>query len=273
LSIDADPEEGLRMKIVHFRADNRDLWGVVEYGRVVEIAGSIYEEFKHTDRSYSLEAVKVLPPVNPTKLIAVGLNYADHARETGTPIPQVPLIFLKAPSAIIGHDDPIVIPFAEDEVHFEAELTIIMKKRAKDLDPQEVYEYILGYACGNDVSDRTIQRADGGGGPTRAKSLDTFAPVGPFIATDVANPDNLTIECLVNGEIRQSSNTDQLVFDIPTLVSFVSRMMTLLPGDAIMTGTPPGVGPIRPGDVVEVRIEGIGTLRNPVRLATMRRVR
>jgi 2-keto-4-pentenoate hydratase/2-oxohepta-3-ene-1,7-dioic acid hydratase in catechol pathway len=192
----------------------------------------------------------------------------DHAKELGSPLPQVPYVFLKAPSAIIGHDEPIVIPFAEDEVHHEAELTLIMKRRAKDLDPKEVYDHILGYTCGNDVSDRTIQRADRT--PMRAKSLDSFAPLGPFIVTDVADPGTLTIECLVNGEIRQSSNTDQLVFDIPTLVSFVSRMMTLLPGDVIMTGTPPGVGPIRPGDVVEVRIEGVGTLRNPVRSAEFR---
>jgi len=238
----------------------------VEHGRVVEIAGSIYAEFEQTDRSYPLEAVKVLAPVNPSKLIAVGLNYVDHARETGNAIPQVPFIFMKAPSAIIGHGDPILIPFAEDEVHFEAELAVVMKKRAKNLDPQEVYDYVLGYTCANDVSDRTIQRADRC--PTRAKSLDTFAPLGPFIATDIADPDHLTTECLVNGEIRQSSNTSQLIFDIPTLVAFLSRMMTLLPGDAIMTGTPAGVGPIRPGDVVEVRIEGIGTLRNPVSLAT-----
>jgi 2-keto-4-pentenoate hydratase/2-oxohepta-3-ene-1,7-dioic acid hydratase in catechol pathway len=252
------------MKLVHFRVQNRDQWGVVEGDRVTEIDGSICDDFTLTNRRHQLTEINILPPANPSKLIGVGLNYVDHARETGHPVPEVPFIFLKAPSAIIGHEDAIVIPFPDHEVHYEAELTVIMKRRAKDVAPEEALQYVLGYTCGNDVSDRTIQRVDGA--PPRGKSLDTFAPLGPFIVTDL-DPWNLKIECLVNGKVCQSSNTSQFVFSVPVLVSFLSRMMTLLPGDAVMTGTPSGVGPIHPGDVVEVRIEGIGTLRNPVRLA------
>jgi 2-keto-4-pentenoate hydratase/2-oxohepta-3-ene-1,7-dioic acid hydratase in catechol pathway len=249
------------MKLVHFRARNRDQWGVVEGERVTEIDGSIFDDLTLTNRCHHLSEVRILPPVNPSKLIGVGLNYVDHAQEAGHPVPEVPFIFLKAPSAIVGHGDAIVIPFLDHEVHHEAELTFIIKRQAKNVAPEEALQYVLGYTCGNDVSDRTMQRIDGA--PPRAKSLDTFAPLGPFIVTDL-DPGHLDIECLVNGEVRQSSNTSQFVFSVPALVSFLSCMMTLLPGDTVMTGTPAGVGPIQPGDVVEVRIGGVGTLRNPV---------
>ena len=229
---------------------------------MTEIDGSIYDDFTLTNRRHQLTEVRILPPVNPSKLIGVGLNYRDHAQETGHPVPAVPFIFLKAPSAIIGHGDAIVIPFLDHEVHHDAELTFIVKRGAKDIAPEEALQYVLGYTCGNDVSDRTIQRVDGA--PPRGKSLDTFAPLGPFIVTDL-DPGRLDIECLVNGDVRQSSNTSQFVFSVPVLVSFLSHMMTLLPGDTVMTGTPAGVGPIHPGDIIEVRIEGIGALRNPVR--------
>ena len=249
------------MRLAHFRAQDRDRWGVVEGDRVIEIDGSIYGDFALTSTGFRLETVTILPPDTPSKLIGVGLNYADHARETGQPVPEEPFIFLKAPSAIIGHDEAIVIPFLDHEVHHEAELAAIIKRRAKNVDPRHALDYVLGYSCGNDVSDRTMQRADGA--PTRGKSLDTFAPIGPLVVTDI-DPSRLQVECLLNGEVRQSSNTDQFVFDVPALISFISRMMMLLPGDVILTGTPAGVGPLRPGDVVEVRIEGIGTLRNRV---------
>jgi 2-keto-4-pentenoate hydratase/2-oxohepta-3-ene-1,7-dioic acid hydratase in catechol pathway len=182
----------------------------------------------------------------------------------GRQVPEAPLIFLKAPSAVVGHEDAIVLPFADHEVHHEAELAFIIKRRAKHVQPGEAMHYVLGYTCGNDVSDRTIQWPRMA--RSQAKSADTFAPLGPYIATEV-NPSGLNIECRVNGELRQSSNTSQLAFDVPTLLSTISRIMTLLPGDVVMTGTPSGVGPIQPGDIVEVRIEGIGTLRNPVRAA------
>ena len=252
------------MKFVRFSIDCKDRWGTVEGEDVAEIEGSVYGDFTVTRVHHNLSSVKILPPVTPSKLVAIGLNYVDHARELGQPIPKEPFIFIKASSAIIGPEDAIVIAFPDHETHHEAELTIVIKHRAKNVKPEDALRYVLGYTCGNDVSDRTMQRIDGA--PTRAKSLDTFGPIGPFIATDL-NPGNLRIECLVNGQVRQSSSTAQLVFGVRALVSFVSQMMTLMPGDAIMTVTPPGVGPIRPGDTVEVRIEGIGTLRNRVQLA------
>ncbi len=252
------------MRFVRFRAQSQDRWGILEDDHVNEIDGSVYAAFALTNARYPLAEVAVLPPVNPSKLIGVGLNYVDHAREAGKPVPKEPFIFIKASSAIIGPDQAIVIPFPDHEVHHEAELTVVIKRIAKNVEPQDALHYVLGYTCGNDVSDRTIQKADGA--PTRGKSLDTFAPVGPFIVTDL-DPSNLRVECLVNGQVRQSSTTAQFVFGVAQLVSFLSHMMTLLPGDAIMTGTPPGVGPIHPGDVVETRIEGIGALRNPVRTA------
>lgn len=252
------------MKFWRFRVDDRDRWGVSDGECLREITGSLYDEFSVTPLRHTFASVRILSPVVPSKLVAVGLNYVDHARELGQPVPREPFIFIKATSAIIAAEDTILIAFPDHETHHEAELTVVMKHRAKNIAPDDALDYVLGYTCGNDVSDRTIQGIDGA--PTRAKSLDTFAPIGPCISTDL-DVDNLNIECYVNGEIRQSSNTAQLVFGVRDLVSFVSHMMTLMPGDAIMTGTPPGVGPIRPGDTVEVKIEGIGTLRNPVQLA------
>ena len=253
------------MKLAHFTTENHARWGVVEGGQVIEVVGSIYGDWELSKSRYLLSSVKILPPDSPNKLIGVGLNYADHCREAGRPIPEEPFIFLKAPTAMIGHEQAIAIPFPDHEIHHEGELTLVIRRAAKNVEPEDALNYVLGYTCGNDVSDRTMQKRDSA--PTRGKSLDTFAPLGPFIVTDIGNPDKLQIECLVNGVVRQSSNTDQFVFNVPTLVSFLSKMMTLLPGDLVMTGTPPGVGPIRAGDVVEVRIEGIGTLRNSVRSA------
>jgi 2-keto-4-pentenoate hydratase/2-oxohepta-3-ene-1,7-dioic acid hydratase in catechol pathway len=250
------------MKLVHFAADNQDRWGVLEGDRIVELEGSVYEKFRLTHTAFALASVKILPTATPSKIIGVGLNYRDHAEEVGLQVPAAPQIFLKAPSALIGHEDAIVLPFVNHEVHHEAELAFVVKRRAKNVEPGDALGYVLGYTCGNDVSDRTIQWPDSA--RSQAKSADTFAPLGPYIVTDI-DPSGLRIECRVNGQLRQSSNTDQLAFDVPTLLAFLSRTMTLLPGDVVMTGTPSGIGPIHPGDVVEVCIEGIGTLRNPVR--------
>ncbi|MFC1571257.1 fumarylacetoacetate hydrolase family protein [Candidatus Margulisiibacteriota bacterium] len=189
--------------------------------------------------------------IRPSKIICVGLNYRDHAKELNMPIPEYPLIFLKAPSSLIFPDNPIVYPPQTKELHYEAELAIVMKDKSR----------ILGFTCANDVTARDLQRKDSQW--TRAKSFDTFCPVGPKIVKDI-DPDNLDIKLYLNGELKQSSSTSNMIFKIDYLVSFISRIMTLEPEDVILTGTPPGVGPMKVGDVVEVEIGGIGKLRNSV---------
>lgn len=198
------------------------------------------------------------------KIVCVGLNYRDHARELGMVLPEEPVLFLKPDTALIGPDEPIVYPALSREVNYEAELAVVIGRQAKDVPVAEAGQYIAGYTCFNDVTARDLQRRDGQW--TRAKSFDTFAPCGREVGRGV-DPGDLTVECYVNGERRQSSSTRNLIFPVLDLVSFVSRVMTLHPGDLIATGTPPGVGQLRPGDMVEVVIEGVGRLRNPVVLA------
>jgi 2-keto-4-pentenoate hydratase/2-oxohepta-3-ene-1,7-dioic acid hydratase in catechol pathway len=193
--------------------------------------------------------------------VALGLNYRSHAEETKLTIPSVPLVFLKPSTAVIGPGDKIVYPKVSKRVDYEGELAVVMGRKAKAVNRAGAKEYILGYTCLNDVSARYEQRDDGQW--TRAKSYDTFAPIGPYIETDIS-PDDLKLETYLNGELRQSARTSDLIFPVDTLVSFISNIMTLLPGDVIATGTPSGIGPMKPGDIVEVRIENIGTLRNYV---------
>lgn len=199
--------------------------------------------------------------VNPTKIIAVGLNYIDHAKELNMDIPDHPLIFMKPSTSVIGDGDTIVLPSQTKELHYEGELAIIIKEKVKNVGKDEAARCIAGYTCANDVTARDLQRIDGQW--TRAKSFDTFCPLGPKIISGI-DPKNLNIETRVNGVTRQRSNTKNMIFDVFELVSFISEIMTLLPGDAIITGTPPGVGEIRVGDIVEVEIEGIGILKNTV---------
>jgi 2-keto-4-pentenoate hydratase/2-oxohepta-3-ene-1,7-dioic acid hydratase in catechol pathway len=198
----------------------------------------------------------------PTKIVAIGLNYFDHARELNMSIPESPLLFLKPPSTVIGDGETILYPALTKELHYEGELAIIVGKKARHVTREEARRYIAGYSCANDVTARDLQRSDGQW--TRSKSFDTFCPLGPRIATDI-NPSALSIATRVNGAVKQQSNTRNMIFDAFTLLSYVSSVMTLLPGDVIITGTPPGVGPLEVGDVVEVEIEGIGVLKNTVR--------
>ncbi len=198
----------------------------------------------------------------PSKIVCVGRNYADHAAELGNEVPKAPLLFLKAPSSLVRNGEPIVIPPQSERVEHEAELAIVMKERAKNLrDDEDVFKYILGFTCLNDVTARDIQRADVQF--TRGKSFDTFCPIGPHIETDLVVSD-VEVQCRVNGEIRQTGRTSQMVFPVEFLVRYISRQMTLMPGDLIATGTPAGVSKLEPGDVCEVVIERIGTLSNPV---------
>jgi 2-keto-4-pentenoate hydratase/2-oxohepta-3-ene-1,7-dioic acid hydratase in catechol pathway len=199
--------------------------------------------------------------LKPSKIIAVGLNYVDHAAELRMEIPKNPIIFLKPPSSLIFNNDPIIYPAMTRELHYEAELAVIIKDRIKNIKPEEAAEHIRGYTCGNDVTARDLQRLDGQW--TRAKSFDTFCPIGPEIVSDI-NPDNLTIKLYLNGAVKQSSNTSNMIFKVDDLVSFISQVMTLESDDVILTGTPVGVGPMVVGDEVAVEIEGIGKLVNKV---------
>lgn len=249
------------MKIVRFRAAGKTRYGVLEGTHIVEYAGTPYGTFKKARKKYPLRQAVLLAPVVPSKIVAVGLNYRDHAEEMSLPVPAEPRIFFKPLSALCGPDDPIVVPPQAGRVDFEGELAVVIKKRCRSVPAERAREYVLGYTCLNDVTARDLQARDGQ--PTRAKAFDSFCPVGPCIATDI-DPNGVDIESWLNGEKKQASNTKHLVFPVEDVIARVSAVMTLLPGDLIATGTPAGIGPMQPGDKVEVRIEGIGSLKNPV---------
>lgn len=250
------------MKIVRFAAGDIVKFGLVEGTTVKGLKYSPFStlgyNYETDGRIYQIDDLKLLAPSVPTKIVCMGLNYKAHIAEGSHDAPKLPLIFLKPPSAIINPEEEIILP-TEDRTDHEAELAVVIGRKAKDIPESEVYNYILGYTCLNDVSERVIQHGDGQW--TRGKGFDTFAPFGPWIVTDV-NASNLKVEALVNGVVKQSSNTNLLIFGIPTVVSFISQAMTLMPGDIIATGTPNGVSPLKHGDIVEIRIENVGTLRN-----------
>lgn len=249
------------MKLARFGAGGRIEYGSVEDQSIRQISGDIFGKFKLTEKRFDLKEVKLLPPCQPTKIIATGLNYKDHARELNLPIPQEPILFLKAPSSLIGDKDSIKYPPMVGQLDYEAELAVVMKKKAKNLTPKKALDFVLGYTCLNDVTARDIQSKDGQW--ARSKCFDTFCPLGPFIVDDI-NPNKLKIQLFLNGQVKQSSTTKNLIFTIEQLVSFISKVMTLLPGDVIATGTPGGVGPMTQGDEVRVYIEKIGSLTNYV---------
>ena len=209
----------------------------------------------------TLDGAHVLPPVRPSKIVAIGLNYKDHAAEMNKALPPEPLMFMKPSTAVIGPGDAIALPMWAGEIHHEAELAVVIGKRASHVSAGDAMDYVLGLTCGNDVTARDLQKKDVQ--YTRAKGFDTFAPLGPCVALGL-DPSSLAIEGIVNGQARQSSSTRELIFPVAKLIEHVSRVMTLLPGDIILTGTPSGVGPLSPGDLVTVRIEGIGELTNKV---------
>jgi 2-keto-4-pentenoate hydratase/2-oxohepta-3-ene-1,7-dioic acid hydratase in catechol pathway len=208
-----------------------------------------------------LPHAQLLAPTVPTKVVCAGINYRGHAKEMGHDLPAEPVIFLKPPTSVVGHGAEIRIPNGLDSVDYEAELAVVIGRRTHNVSAEEAPAHILGYACANDVTSRALQKRDGQW--TRAKGFDTFCPLGPWVETD-ADPLDLLVESYVNGRMRQSSRTSEMIFSVYELVSFVSRVMTLLPGDTVLTGTPVGVGPMVSGDVVEVRIEGVGSLVNRV---------
>lgn len=250
------------MKIYRYKYKNKISYGVLKEENLYPVEGSIFRRFNLKKDKIPISNVTLLPPVIPSKIVAIGANYKNHVREMGRQIPEEPLIFLKPPSSIVGPDDIIVYPKMSKRVDFEGELALIIKKRAHLLrDEESTEDYILGYTCFNDVTARDLQNKDVQF--TRAKSFDTFAALGPCIATDV-EPEDLRLKTFLNGKLKQSSTLKNLIFPVPFVVRHISRIMTLEPGDIITTGTPAGVGPMSPGDRVDIQIEGIGTLSNTV---------
>lgn len=240
---------------------------VTSSGAVVPFAAVADDDFRTYDSGTRLTGEQIsisrlLPPVLPGKIVAVGLNYRDHANEMGIEIPKEPILFMKPSTSVIGPEEEIVYPSRSSRVDYEAELAVVIARTCKGVDARDAADYILGYTCLNDVTARDLQARDGQW--TRSKSFDTFAPIGPWIVTDIEDPHNLPIRALLNGETRQSSNTSNLIFTVYELVDFISHVMTLREGDVIATGTPSGIGPMNPGDEIAVEIEGIGVLKNRV---------
>lgn len=249
------------MKLLRFKTGKLEKKGILTDGKIKEITGSFFNEYSITNNEYALEDISILPPVMPSKLVCIGRNYADHAKELGNDVPEAPLMFLKPSTAVIGNDDNIEYPSCSERVDHEAELGVIIKKTCKKVSEADAMEYVLGYTCVNDITARDIQKKENKF--TRAKGFDTFAPMGPVIETDL-DPSAVNVKCRVNGETVQDGNSRDMIFNVPQLISFISNVMTLLPGDVIATGTPAGVNGLNKGDVVEVEVEGIGVLKNTV---------
>ncbi len=249
------------MRIARYLYKRHIHFGIVDGDGIEELEKTPFTGIKPAGRRYPLADVQLLPPVEPSKIMAVGLNYQDHARELGLKTPDEPVLFAKPPSALLAHGGEIVYPRMSAEVDYEAELAIIIGAQCWALEPKDAAAHILGYTCANDVTARDLQRLDGQW--TRAKGFDTFCPLGPFISTD-EDVCGRRIELRLNGRLRQSSSTEHMIFSCSEVVSFVSHIMTLYPGDVILTGTPPGVGQLRVGDEVEIEIEGMEILRNRV---------
>jgi 2-keto-4-pentenoate hydratase/2-oxohepta-3-ene-1,7-dioic acid hydratase in catechol pathway len=249
------------MKIVRFQARGKTRYGILEGETIRALKGTPYRSVIKTGQPYHTSEVKLLAPCLPSKVVALGVNYRSHGEEMSHRIPEEPLIFIKPSTSVIGPEADIVYPAISQRVDYEGELGVVIGRRARHVPLPDTFRYILGYTCVNDVTARDIQARDKQW--TRGKGFDTFCPIGPCIETDL-NPDNLMLETRLNGERKQYTSTADLIFPVDKLVSFVSQVMTLLPGDVIATGTTAGVGPMQPDDVVEVEIEGIGVLKNYV---------
>jgi 2-keto-4-pentenoate hydratase/2-oxohepta-3-ene-1,7-dioic acid hydratase in catechol pathway len=260
------------VRIVRFASPQGLSFGVLDGdGQVAQIEGHPYGQISFTGVRYAQADVRLLSPILPSKVVAVGKNYAEHVKEMNTgDAPKEPLLFLKPSTSVIGPEDAIRIPHGSTNVHHEVELAVVIGARgARNVTPEQALASVFGYTIGNDVTERDMQKSDGQW--TRAKGFDSFCPLGPWIETDLAgvgkDPADLEISCTVDGEPRQHGRTSQLLFDVPTLISYISQVMTLLPGDVVLTGTPSGVGSIRPGQRVEATIQGLGTLTNSVAAA------
>ena len=236
-------------------------YGWVYEDRVGPIEGEPFGEYRRMDAEIPLHMVRLLAPIRPGKIVCVGRNYAEHAREQSVDVPDIPLLFLKPPSAVIGPGDTIILPPQSRQVEHEGELAVVIGKRGRWIPAEDALKFLLGFTVANDVTARDLQRRDGQW--TRGKGFDTFLPLGPWIETDL-DPADILVQTRVNGEMRQMASTREMMFPVEQLIAFVSSVMTLEPGDLILTGTPAGIGPLNPGDTVEVTVEGIGSLSNPV---------
>lgn len=251
------------MRIIRFLdKDGSPRYGWVLEDKVGVIIGTPFDSFRRATAEMPLEGLKLLPPATPSKIICVGRNYVEHAKELGNDVPEVPLLFMKPPSSVISNGETISLPPQSQQIEHEAELAVVIGKRGRWIDPESAKDYILGYTVANDVTARDLQKRDGQW--TRGKGFDTFCPFGPWIETDF-DPADAVITCTVNGELRQMGSTRDMVFSVRQLIAYISSVMTLEPGDLILTGTPSGVGALKEGDEVVVSIEGLGELRNSVR--------
>ena len=251
------------MRFVRFqRGDESPRFGWLHEDKIGELEGDLFGAYKRLKAEIPLKEARLLAPSTPSKIVCVGRNYVEHAKELGNEVPKTPLIFLKPPSSIIAPGETIQLPPQSAQVEHEAELVIVIGKRGRNVTAESAKEYILGYTIGNDVTARDLQKTDGQW--TRAKGFDTFCPFGPWIDTDF-DPSDALITCRVNGQMRQLSSTRDMIFNIGVMIAYISSVMTLEPGDLVFTGTPAGVGVLKPGDVVEVEIDGLGVLKNPVK--------
>ena len=248
--------------IGRFQKGNDIFYAKIVEGEVFRVQGDVFSSPSFEKKPISLKGVRTLTPAAPTKVIAVGLNYADHARETGKPLPKEPLFWLKSPASLLPDGGKIEIPFPKHRTDFEAELAIVIGRKIRNVTPAAASRYILGFTTAQDITDRTIQASESQ--CARAKSFDTFTPLGPYLETKI-DPQELSIQLFQNGQLRQNSHTSQMIFDCFDLVSFISTNFTLMPGDVILTGTPAGIGPIQSGDRLEVRIQGLAPLVNMVK--------
>lgn len=248
---------------VRYLYENETYEGYMEGNTVTRLKGSMFDNPGFSDETIPLSKLKLLAPCSPTKVVCVGLNYLDHAQEMNEPLPEAPLLFLKPPTTVIGHEDDIIAPEDTGRLDHEGELAIVIGKRAKNIEPAQADDIIFGYTCANDFTAREIQLSDKQW--TRGKSFDTFCPLGPGIVTNI-NQKNAEISLSVNGKIRQKSNINMFIFGVSHVVSYISKCMTLFPGDVILTGTPHGVGAVENGDVMTVSIDGIGTLTNTLKI-------
>ncbi len=253
-------------QFVRYTTGEQPTWGRL-WGETIEAYDNApYDGGEPTGKSVALDEVTLLAPVEPSKIICVGLNYALHVKESqsATELPENPVLFMKPPTAIIGPGEAIIYPPSSKRVDHEAELGVVIGKKARQVSEAEALSHVWGYTCVNDVTARDLQKKDGQW--TRGKGFDTFCPVGPHIETEL-DPLSITVESYLNAELKQSGNTADLLFPVPFLIAYISEIMTLLPGDLISTGTPEGISPMRPGDVIEVKVEGIGSLLNEVKAA------
>lgn len=250
------------MKIVRIKAGDDIAYGIADTEGVLVYNGSPFVAWEPTETVVPWTSVNLLAPVLPTKILCVGKNYEDHAAEFDGEVPEEPLVFMKPATSVIGPNQSVVHPRLSTEVHHEAELAVVISRPARNVKAEDASLYVFGYTAANDVTARDLQRKDGQW--TRAKGFDTFCPLGPAIETELDPLERLAVICRVNGEVRQAGFTSDMVFGVAEVIEYITAFTTLLPGDVVLTGTPSGVGKVEPGDVMEVEVDGIGTLTNPV---------